>query len=89
MDVVDPTAVAFGSHGYLFVADQGAPPLPGGPPGSPPAIVRFDLQTGMQTLITSAGLLETPAAMMLVPEPNAGLLLASGIALLALLGRHL
>ena len=71
---VDPTAVVLGGYGEAFVADRGAR-----------AMIRVDLHTGAQSLITSAGLLQEPVGLLLIPSPAVPALSSLGQVLLTAL----
>jgi len=58
--LVDPSALAIGHDGHVYVAERAAP-------GIGPAIVRLDPGSGAQTVIASGGSLDSPSAVIVLP----------------------
>ncbi len=61
------SAVAWGSHGEIYVADKGSAGGGAGPnPGRGPTIVEVDPVTGDQNVIAEGGFLQAPSAIVVV-----------------------
>ena len=68
------SAVAWGSHGEIYVADKGSAGGGAGPnPGQGPTIVEVDPVTGDQTVIASDGFLQAPSAIVVVASSGSDL----------------
>jgi hypothetical protein len=70
----DPSAVAWGSHGEIYVADKGS--AGGGAGAGPvqgPTIVKVDPATGAQTVVASGGFLQAPSAIVVLADSGSDL----------------
>lgn len=83
----NPSGVAFGAHGDIYVADRGTAGAGAVLGGQAPTIVRVDPATGQPTVVASGGFLLAPSAVV-VPEPGFLAMLGSGALLLGLLARR-
>lgn len=70
LDLFDPIGIAIGNNGNLIVSDNASQQVGG------PKIVSVDAITGIVSTISANGFLDSPAGLVVYPEPTSACLLA-------------
>lgn len=78
-----PTAVAFGGHGDIYVAD---PTVVAGFAPADPVIIKVDPVSGAQVIVATGGFMREPSAILVLdPPPNVPVIRVLGQAVIALI----